>query len=65
MGPRRLQAEAAFWVTAAALLVVMAVGTAPAALWPLYQVADGLSDTTVSVLAGAVVLGATVSFLAL
>lgn len=65
MDPRGLPAEAAFWVTAAALLVVMAVGTAPAALWPLYQVADRLSDTTVSVLAGAVVIGATVSFLAL
>jgi hypothetical protein len=65
VGSRRLSAEVAFWVTAGALLVVMAVGTAPAALWPLYQVADGLSGTTVSVLAGAVVIGATVSFLLL
>ncbi|UOY02279.1 MFS transporter [Blastococcus sp. PRF04-17] len=65
MGPRRLSAEVGFWATAGALLVVMAVGTAPAALWPLYQVADGLSDTVISVLAGAVVIGATISFLAL
>ena len=65
MGSRRLSAAAAFWVTAGALLIVLAVGTAPAALWPLYQAADGLAGTTISVLAGAVVVGATVSFLLL
>lgn len=43
MGSRRLSATAAFWVTAGALLTVLAVGTAPAALWPIYQAADGLS----------------------
>ncbi|WP_167761184.1 MFS transporter [Geodermatophilus sp. DF01_2] len=66
MGERlRLSADAGFWVVAAALLVVMAVGTAPAALWPVYQATGGLSDTTIAVLAGAVVVGATVSFLLL
>jgi MFS family permease len=65
MGLRRLSAAAAFWVTAGTLLTVLAVGTAPAALWPIYQAADGLSGTTISVLAGAVVIGATVSFLLL
>ena len=65
MGARQLSAATAFWVTAGALLTVLAVGTAPAALWPLYQTAAGLSGRTVSVLAGAVVIGATVSFLLL
>jgi MFS family permease len=65
MGSRRLSAEVAFWVAAGALLVVMAAGTAPAALWPIYQAAEGLSGTTISILAGAVVIGATVSFLVL
>jgi MFS family permease len=55
----------ALWITAAAFTTVMAVGTAPAPLWPLYQAADGLATTTVTVLAGAVVVGATASFLLL
>lgn len=65
MGARPLSAATGFWVTAGALFTVLAVGTAPAALWPIYQAVDGLSGTTISVLAGAVVIGATVSFLLL
>jgi MFS family permease len=52
-------------VVAVAFTLVMAVGTAPTPLWPLYQAVDGMSTTTVSVLAGAVVVGAVVSFLLL
>lgn len=55
----------ALWIAAAAYTAVMAVGTAPAPLWPLYQAADGLATATVTVLAGAVVVGATASFLLL
>ena len=62
---RELGPGAAIGVTATAFTLVMAVGTAPAPLWPLYQAAGGLETTTVTVLAGAVVLGAMVSFLLL
>jgi predicted MFS family arabinose efflux permease len=60
-----LPARPAFWLTAVAFTLVMAVGTAPAPLWPLYQADGGLATTTITVLAGAVVVGATVSFLLL
>jgi MFS family permease len=63
--PSRLQDRSAFWLTAVALTLVMAVGTAPAPLWPLYQAAGGLTTPTITVLAGAVVAGATISFLLL
>lgn len=43
----------------------MAVGTAPTPLWPLYQAAGRIRTTTITVLAGAVVVGATFSFLLL
>ena len=62
---RRLPDRPAFWLTAGAFTLAMAVGTAPAPLWPLYQAARGLPTTTITVLAGAVVVGATVSFLLL
>ncbi len=62
---RRLPDRPAFWLTAAAFTLAMAVGTAPSPLWPLYQAAGGLPTTTITVLAGAVVVGATVSFLML
>lgn len=62
---RELPVRSAFWLTAVAFTLVMAVGTAPAPLWPLYQSAGGLATTTITVLAGAVVPGATVSFLLL
>jgi predicted MFS family arabinose efflux permease len=48
-----------------AFTLVLAVGTAPAPLWPLYQVDDGLATTTITVVAGAVVPGAVISFLLL
>ena len=62
---RRLAPRTASWVTAAAFTLVMAVGTAPAPLWPLYQSDVGLATTTITVVAGAVVPGAVVSFLLL
>jgi MFS family permease len=64
-GRRELAPGSALWVIAIAFTLVMAVGTAPAPIWPLYQAAGGLATTTVTALAGAVVVGATVSFLLL
>lgn len=60
---RAVSARTAFWYLAAAYTVVMAAGTAPTPLWPLYEVTAGVGTTTVSALAGAVVIGALVSFL--
>lgn len=64
-GRRSLSPRAAFWCTTGAYTAVMAVGTAPTPLWPLYQATGRIRTTTISVLAGAVVVGATVSFLLL
>jgi MFS family permease len=62
---RRLAPRPAFWLTTATLALVMAVGTAPAPLWPLYQTEAGLATTTITVLGGSVVIGAVISFLLL
>ena len=49
-----MSARAGFWFVAAAFAVVMAFGTVPSPLWPLY----GLSSTLVTVAFAAMVVGA-------
>jgi hypothetical protein len=54
-----------FWFAAVALTILMAFGTAPAVLWPLYQARDGFGATTVTVAFAVLVVGAAFSFLTL
>ncbi|MFC5183048.1 MFS transporter [Actinomadura harenae] len=55
----------AFWVTAAAFAVVMAFGTAPTPLWPLFAARDRLGPTMVTVAFAAIVVGTATGFLLL
>ncbi|WP_026416200.1 MFS transporter [Actinomadura oligospora] len=55
----------AFWVTAAAFAVVMAFGTAPTPLWPLFAARDGFGPTMVTVAFAAIVVGTATGFLLL
>ncbi|MEV5574071.1 MFS transporter [Spirillospora sp. NPDC052269] len=66
--PAREDARApmrAFWVTAAAFAVVMAFGTAPTPLWPLFAARDGFGPTMVTVAFAAIVVGTATGFLLL
>jgi MFS family permease len=56
---------AGFWFVAAAFVVLMAFGTAPAPLWPLYAARDGFGVTTITVVFAVLVGGAALGFLAL
>lgn len=48
-----------FWIVAFALLAVMALGTAPSPLYGLYQVRDGFSSFTITLIYAAYAIGAT------
>lgn len=50
-----------FWVVAAAFAILMAFGTAPTPLWPLYQQRDGFGATTATIAFGMLVVGAATS----
>ncbi|SDN53206.1 MFS transporter [Actinacidiphila guanduensis] len=54
-----------FWFTATAFAVLMAFGTAPTPLWPLYEARDGFGATTVTVAYAVLVIGAAFGFAAL
>ncbi|MFJ4919535.1 MFS transporter [Streptomyces sp. NPDC088725] len=54
-----------FWFTALSFTVLMAFGTAPTPLWPLYAERDGFGTTTTTVVFAALVVGAGLGFLAL
>ncbi|MEU7928368.1 MFS transporter [Micromonospora sp. NPDC049801] len=54
-----------FWSVAVAFLTLMAFGTVPTPLWPLYQARDHFGATTVTVAFAVMVVGAAASFLAL
>ncbi len=53
---------AGFWFVAAAFLTLMAFGTVPTPLWPIYQVRDHFGATTVTVAFAVLVVGAAASF---
>ncbi len=55
---------AGFWLVAAAFAVLMAFGTAPTPLWPLYAARDGFGPTTVTEVFAVLVGGAAFGFLA-
>lgn len=54
-----------FWFAAVAFMVLMAFGTAPTPLWPLYAARDGFGTTTMTIAFTGLVAGAAVSFLTL
>ncbi|MFD5120127.1 MFS transporter [Streptomyces sp. NPDC058385] len=54
-----------FWFAAAAFTVLMAFGTEPTPLWPMYQARDGFGTTTVTVAFAMMIVGATAGFLTL
>jgi MFS family permease len=54
-----------FWFVAAAFAVLMAFGTAPTPLWPLYAARDGFGATTITEVFAILVAGAATGFLAL
>lgn len=54
-----------FWFAAAAFGVLMAFGTAPTPLWPLYEARDGFGSTTITLAFGVLVLGAATGFVGL
>jgi MFS family permease len=51
-----------FWFVATAFTALMAFGTVPTPLWPLYQVRDHFGATTVTVAFAVMVVGAAASF---
>ncbi|MGW6460848.1 MFS transporter [Streptomyces sp. NPDC055078] len=54
-----------FWFAAVAFMVLMAFGTAPTPLWPLYATRDHFGTTTMTIAFTAMVAGAAVGFLTL
>lgn len=66
---RRVPATAShgtgFWFAAVAFAVLMAFGTAPTPLWPLYAARDHFGSTTVTLAFAALVVGAAGGFLLL
>lgn len=63
--PGRVSHHVGFWFAAVAFTVLMAFGTAPTPLWPLYAGRDGLRPTTVTVAFAMLVVGAGAGFLTL
>jgi MFS family permease len=59
---RQLSQGAAFWVVASAFATVMAFGTVPTPLWPLYEARDHFGPTTVTMAFAAMVAGAAAVF---
>ncbi|MGA5799230.1 MFS transporter [Streptomyces cellulosae] len=62
---RRASHENGFWIVAVAFTVLMAFGTAPTPLWPLYEARDHFGATTVTVAYASMVVGAAGAFLGL
>jgi MFS family permease len=61
--PRGVSSHAAgFWFVAIAFTSLMAFGTLPTPLWPLYEARDGFGTTTVTVAFAVMVIGAAISF---
>ena len=52
-----------FWFVTIAFFVLMAFGTAPTALWPLFEAHDDFGTTVVTIAFAAMVVGAAASFL--
>jgi MFS family permease len=52
-----------FWFVAIAFFILMAFGTAPTALWPLFEAHDGFGTTVVTIAFAAMVVGAAASFM--
>ena len=63
-GPPGVSPGVGFWLVAAAFAVLMAFGTAPTPLWPLYAARDGFGPTTVTEVFAVLVGGSAVGFLA-
>ncbi|MDX3054277.1 MFS transporter [Streptomyces sp. NE06-03E] len=65
--PQRQQVShrVGFWFAAVGFTVLMAFGTAPTPLWPLYQARDGFGSTTTTVAFAMLVVGAAAGFLTL
>jgi MFS family permease len=63
--PRGVSHRTGFWFVAAAFATLMAFGTAPTPLWPLYQDRDGFGATTVTLAFAIMVVGAAIGFLGL
>ncbi len=61
----RIRHKPGFWFVAAAFLSLMAFGTVPTPLWPLYQVRDHFGPIEVTIAFAVMVVGASVSFGAL
>ncbi|WP_344052141.1 MFS transporter, partial [Planotetraspora silvatica] len=64
-GRMRVSHTSGFWAVAAAFTSLMAFGTVPTPLWPLYQDRDHFGATTVTVAFAVMVVGAAGGFLAL
>ncbi|MGV9572792.1 CbtA family protein [Streptomyces nigra] len=64
-GRRRASHATGFWFVAVAFTVLMAFGTAPTPLWPLYEARDHFGATTVPVAYASMVVGAAGAFLGL
>jgi MFS family permease len=52
-----------FWFVTIAFFILMAFGTAPTALWPLFETQDGFGTTMVTVAFATMVVGAAASFM--
>lgn len=65
--PRRQQVShrTGFWFAAVGFTVLMAFGTAPTPLWPLYQTRDRFGATTTTIAFAMLVVGAGIGFLTL
>lgn len=62
---RRASHATGFWFVAVAFTALMAFGTAPTPLWPLYEARDHFGATTVTVAYASMVVGAAGAFLGL
>src|ERR1700712_3388737 len=58
---RAVAPRPAFWVAAAAFLVVMAYSTVPTPLWSLYQQRDGFSTFAITIAFAAYAVGVVIS----
>ncbi|MFJ4923094.1 MFS transporter [Streptomyces sp. NPDC088725] len=54
-----------FWFAAVSFAALIAFGTAPTPLWPLYEARDGFGATTVTVAFAVIVIGTALGFLGL
>lgn len=57
-----LSPSAGLWVVTAAFTTLMAFGTVPTPLWPLYEVRNHFGPTSVTIAFAAMVVGAAVTF---